>query len=179
MRTHGNRRTHHEPDPQTHTPQETGTAQICLVLLTQPGQHDDASALVAMELTDEREFDELDTAARSTSRSRNPLGTTPSFLAWTGKPASVSRGRSWPGAPLPTSVSRLNQAGRDEVSVRHAGAHICERRPKTGSLTLPKNLTILAARTGRFCSVARLFHKWGFCLAGLIDFGDGSELCGC
>jgi hypothetical protein len=46
--------------------------QISLVLPVQPGQHDDAPALMEMGLTDEREFDELDAAARSISRIPTP-----------------------------------------------------------------------------------------------------------
>ena len=38
--------------------------------------------------------------------------------------------------------------------IRHAVLHTCARRPETDSLALRNNLTILAARTGRFCSVA-------------------------
>jgi hypothetical protein len=37
-----------------------------------PGQHDDARALIEMGLTDEREFDELNAAARSISKIPTP-----------------------------------------------------------------------------------------------------------
>lgn len=54
--------------------------QICLVLPMQPGQHDDAPALIEMGLTDERKLDELDAAARKYFRgSRHPRDPRPVF----------------------------------------------------------------------------------------------------
>ena len=72
-----------------------GMEQICLVLPMQPGQHDDAPALMEMGLTDERELDELDAAARKHFEDPDTL-VMPGlyFLAWARKPASVSHGRS-------------------------------------------------------------------------------------
>ena len=91
--------------------------QFCLVLPMQPGQHDDAPALMEMGLTDERELDELDAAARSIFEDPDTLREARPVFPRVGSQASLCLARQVLARRTdPRSVGRLNKAGRHEVS---------------------------------------------------------------
>ena len=103
--------------------------QICLVLPMQPGQHDDAPALMEMGLTDERELDELDAAARSIFEDPDTLREARPVFPRVGSQASLCLARQILARRSAPEVGRPSEQGGSPrgFGPRHAVSHIFAR----------------------------------------------------